>query len=124
MVDNNPENIHRLFVEAFNVGDLESLVALYEPEARLLPQPGQVVSGHEAIRAVLQGFLAMAGTIRIDTQYVIHAGELALLRARWHLAGVGPDGNPVEMQGNSAEVVRRQTDGNWLYLIDHPFGAD
>jgi uncharacterized protein (TIGR02246 family) len=124
MAGHKPEDIHRRFAEAFNAGDLASLTALYEPEARLAPQPGQVVVGPEAIRDALQGFLALRGHIRLDTQYVIEAGELALLRAQWHLTGTGPDGTPVDMQGNSTEVVRRQGDGRWCYIIDHPFGAD
>ena len=41
MAGSKPENAHRLFAEAFNAGDLESLVALYAPDARLVPQPGR-----------------------------------------------------------------------------------
>jgi ketosteroid isomerase-like protein len=29
----------------------------------------------------------------------------------------------VDVQGASAEVIRRQPDGTWRYVIDHPFGA-
>jgi ketosteroid isomerase-like protein len=25
---------------------------------------------------------------------------------------------------SSVEIVRRQRDGTWRYVIDHPFGAD
>jgi hypothetical protein len=28
------------------------------------------------------------------------------------------------MSGQSIEVVRRQTDGRWLFVIDLPFGAN
>jgi len=38
-----PEQIHRLFEQAFNAADLEGLLALYEPDATLVPQPGVVV---------------------------------------------------------------------------------
>jgi hypothetical protein len=34
-------------------------MALFEPEATLIPQPGQVVTGTEAIREALSGFLAL-----------------------------------------------------------------
>jgi hypothetical protein len=27
------------------------------------------------------------------------------------------------MEGESAEVARRQPDGRWLYVVDHPMGA-
>ncbi len=33
------------------------------------------------------------------------------------------DGNPVELHGTTSELVRRQPDGTWKYVIDHPFGG-
>jgi ketosteroid isomerase-like protein len=80
--------------------------------------------GIQAIRAVLQGFLVRKGKIEIETQSVIQAGDIALLRSRWRLTGSGADGKPIETAHSSTEVVRRQPDGSWRYLIDHPFGAD
>ena len=124
MAINKLEDAHRLFAEAFNSGDVESITALYEPEATLVPQPGQVVKGVHAIREALQSFLALKWRINAETQYVIRAGDTALLRAKWSLIGTGPDGKSIEMKGNSTEVIRRQPNGNWLFIIDHPFGAD
>lgn len=124
MVIKKLEDAHLLFAEAFNSGDVDSIAALYEPEATLVPQPGQVVKGVHAIRQALQGFLALKGRINVETQYVIRAGDIALLRAKWSLVGTGPDGKLMDMKGNSTEVIRRQPDGNWLFVIDHPFGAD
>src|SRR5215831_907251 len=48
-----PEDIHSQFVTAFNSGNLDAIMALYEPEASLVPQPGQVVQGHAAVRQAL-----------------------------------------------------------------------
>ena len=58
-----PEDLHRLFAEALNAGDADAVMALYEPGASLVPQPGQVATGTEAIRAALDGFLALKGTV-------------------------------------------------------------
>jgi uncharacterized protein (TIGR02246 family) len=106
-----PGEIHQRFATALNAGDLESLVALYETDAKLIPQPGQVVTGKDAIRAALQGFLAMRPKIRIETQNALQAGDVALLRSKWNLTGKGPDGKSVEMSGNAIEVVRKQPNG-------------
>jgi ketosteroid isomerase-like protein len=38
------------------------------------------------------------------------------------LDGTGPDGKPVKIEGQSAEVARRQPDGTWLFVIDNPHG--
>jgi ketosteroid isomerase-like protein len=37
---------------------------------------------------------------------------------------MGEDGNPVELAMRSSEVVRRQADGSWRYVIDNPFTPD
>jgi ketosteroid isomerase-like protein len=31
-----------------------------------------------------------------------------------------PDGASISMGGTTAEVLRRQPDGRWLYVIDNP----
>ncbi len=41
-----------------NAGDLEGLVALYEPGGVLASATGQPAAGHDAIRAALRQFLA------------------------------------------------------------------
>jgi uncharacterized protein (TIGR02246 family) len=124
MAEESLEEAHRRFESALNAGDLDTLVALYEPGAQLIPGPGQLASGHAAIRAALEGFLGLRGKIEVTTRYAIRAGDLALLSAAWRLRGTGPDGKPLEVQGKTAEIVRRLADGRWLYVVDHPNGAD
>jgi uncharacterized protein (TIGR02246 family) len=119
-----PEEMHALFNRRFNEGDLEGLVALYESNAKLVPQPGQEVQGHEAIRTALQGFLALKPRMDLKTRYVLEVGNTAVLSGQWKLTGRGPDGLAVEMSGKSVEVLHRQPDGTWLYALDLPFGAD
>ncbi|MGZ5269020.1 MAG: YybH family protein [Ramlibacter sp.] len=119
-----PRDVQSQWAQAFNAADLEGLMALYASDACLVPQPGQPVQGHEAIRAALQNFLALGARITIDAEYVLESGDTALLRGRWQLTGKAPDGQPLDMRGTSSEVVRRQPDGGWVYLIDHPYGAD
>jgi ketosteroid isomerase-like protein len=50
------------------------------------------------------------------------AGDLALTTSKWVLEGIGADGKPARMEGQSAEVARRQPDGTWLFVIDNPYG--
>src|SRR5690349_5154465 len=111
MAARRPEEIDQSFAQAFSAGDLEALVALYEPDAVLVPQPGQVVTGREAIREALQGFLTLCGEFRIEVKGVVETGDLALVRSNWSLSGAGPGGCLVDLSGRGAEVVRRQPDG-------------
>ena len=117
------EQLHTLFVECFNAADIEALVSLYEPNATLVPFPGEPVSGHAAIREALAGFLGLKGRMELKIDKVFRAADVALIFSSWSLKGTGPDGKPVELTGQTSDVVRRQTDGTWRFVIDNPQGA-
>jgi ketosteroid isomerase-like protein len=108
--------MHAKFEALFNAGDLEGLVALYEPDAILNPSPDRTARGTAAIRATMQEFLALGGKIRIITTAVFEGSGIALTHGDWALTG----GN-VELAGKTAEVLRQQPDGQWLYVIDNPW---
>ena len=38
--------------------------------------------------------------------------------------GTGPNGTPVMLTGRYADVLRRQDDGSWRFVIDNPWGTD
>ena len=85
-----PEDFHRSYAEAFNSGDVQSVVNLYEPNAVFVPQPDQVVSGHAAIAELPKQFQAL-GHMLGAMRYFISAGEVALASATWQISGGGPD---------------------------------
>lgn len=118
---NDPQKMHTVFAEAFNAGKIEDLVSLYEPEAILVPQPGQQVVGHSGIREALMVFLNLNGRMQIETLSCHQAGDMALLQASWRLVATGSDNQPIEFFSRTAEVVRKQSDGSWLYVIDNAF---
>jgi uncharacterized protein (TIGR02246 family) len=120
----NPEELDRLFSEALNAGNLDALVALYEPQATLMPEPGHVVTGTQAIREALSAFVALKPTLTLEVKTLAQTGDIALTSAKWALAGTGPDGNHTTMNGYSVEVSRRQPDGSWLFVIDTPWGLE
>ncbi len=123
MTARTPADVDRLFAEAISRGDLDAALTYYEDEASLVPQPGQIVRGTAALHEAVSGLVALKGTLEITVEEVVEAGEIALLRSRWTLRGTGQDGQPVELAGAGAEVVRRQPDGSWRFVIDHPFAA-
>ena len=53
-----PKDLSRFFVERANDGDLEGLMALYEPRALLAGPKGRVFLGADAIRGFYDQFLA------------------------------------------------------------------
>jgi uncharacterized protein (TIGR02246 family) len=122
MTARDPQALDHLFAQALNAGDLDGLVALYEPQATPTPEPGKTVTGHAAIRAALAHFVAGKPHIEIAPRVIAQAGDLALVSARWKLAMTAPDGQPSELSGQTVEVMRRQSGGHWLFVIDEPFG--
>lgn len=123
MFTNKPEEAVQAFFDAFNRGDIDTVVALYEPKATLVAQPGQIAEGHAAIREALNGFLAMKPTLIPEKKTLVAADDIALSVVRWTLNGTGPDGAPARMDGVTSDVLRRQADGKWLFVIDNPWGA-
>ncbi|TMH57768.1 MAG: SgcJ/EcaC family oxidoreductase [Betaproteobacteria bacterium] len=124
MPAHTPEEIDSLFAQALNAGNVDALVALYEPQASLMPSPGTLVAGTAAIREALAAFVAGKPAMQIAPRLVSQSGDLAVVTAKWQLAMTGQDGKPAQMQGQSVEVVRRQSDGRWLFVIDLPFGVE
>ncbi|MCW5977489.1 MAG: DUF4440 domain-containing protein [Bryobacteraceae bacterium] len=124
MAFTSPAQAHAEFTAAFNAGDLDALCDMYEPDAAFVPElDAEAVRGMDAIRQGLAAFLALKGTIKIDTVFAHQCGDIALSRSRWTLSATGPDGSPMLLSGSSTEVLRRGSDGAWRHIIDHPFGA-
>jgi uncharacterized protein (TIGR02246 family) len=121
-----PEECDLLLAEAQQRGDLEAAVALYEPNASFVLDSGEVVTGRAAIREVLKEWFALDDSHFTTKIKAIQSGDgnLALLRGTWSATTKGPDGKPVTVSGNNVEVVRRQPDGTWLFVIDNPHWAD
>jgi ketosteroid isomerase-like protein len=119
-----PADTHRLWSEYFKAADLDELMTLYEPDAVLVPEPGQAISGHKSIRDALQGFLSLNGRFDLQVGKVLEAGDIAVLYSRWTLEGTGADGREVSLTGLTNDVVRLQDDGTWLLVVDNPFGSE
>jgi uncharacterized protein (TIGR02246 family) len=118
------ETIERL-TRAFNEGDVDTALALYEPDAVFQAEPGtRAISGGAAIREALEGFAALKPSMTSEIAKVHEAGDVALMVIRWQLRGTSPDGQLVEMGGTSADVLRRREDGNWGIAVDDPWGGE
>jgi uncharacterized protein (TIGR02246 family) len=115
-----PEDLSRFFLERANAGDVEGVVALYEPDAVLVGPGGQVISGTQALRQAYTQLFAGKPAFAGETQAAIHNGDLALTSTRFTTSSVGPDGKPMTMKSATAEIARRQPDGTWLWVIDQP----
>ncbi len=119
-----PEQVLESIVTGINTGDLESLMPLYESNAAFATQPGSLAPGAAGIGEALNGFISMNGTLDLEVTRVLEVDDLALVVGEWSFDGTGPDGEPVRLTAKNADVLRRQADGSWRFVIDNPWGTD
>ena len=55
---------------------------------------------------------------------VLQANDLTLLITEWSINGTRPDGESINLTGRGTVILRRQSDGNWLMVIENPWGTD
>jgi ketosteroid isomerase-like protein len=112
----SPDDLARLWRERANEGDIDGILALYEPGAVTTFLTGASQLGHEEIRAALEKVLANrkpGASTSGEMRPTLIASDLALTSARIGDTRV------------TAEVARRQPDGSWLWVLDKPdFLAD
>lgn len=128
MTTSDPENLHRLFAERANAGDIDGLLALYEDGAAFVGPDGVHATGIAAIRERLESLLALSPHITPISSETVLAGETALISTRWRMTFGNSheqtaDTGGAGFEGTSTEVARHQADGGWRYLIDNPSGA-
>jgi len=103
----DPQDLERLLVARQRAGDVDGMIALFEPEAVLDCGDGRLLQGREAMRKFYAGLAAAGRKFELGEQRpAMINGDLALTSTRL------PDGSV------TAEVARRQGDGTWLWVID------
>jgi uncharacterized protein (TIGR02246 family) len=119
-----PEQVLASIVTGINSGDLDSLMPLYETDAAFVPEPGNLAHGPSGIGECLNGFISMNGTLDLEVTRVLQVDDLALVIGVWSFDGTAPDGEPVRLESQNADVLRRQADGTWRFVIDNPWGTN
>jgi uncharacterized protein (TIGR02246 family) len=118
MSAHEPGEASALFERYFAEGDLDGLMSLYEDDA-VFPTPRATATGKDEIRQTLKAYLDSGAKLEFGASLVFGADDLALMHTPWTMTL--PDGSSSE--GATAEVVRRQADGSWKYVIDNPDGT-
>lgn len=107
-----------MLVSLLEKGDVEGAALLYEEDALFIELDG-VSRGRSEIIAAHQRFIDSGLRLRLVDSVTYVMDDLALVQWSWIVELGGGD----TMEGVSAEVLRRQADGSWLFVIDNSDGS-
>jgi ketosteroid isomerase-like protein len=113
MTPHDALDVPAAFVAAFNSRDDAALSRVYTADAVLVPVPGQAVTG-TALSAANRHLMSLGSSIRATVRRAYVAGDVGLLVVDWSVG---------EIAGRATDVVTRQGDGTWRYVIDNPHGT-
>lgn len=116
-----PQKMNQYFADAYNSGEVENLIRLFEENAKSVTVEGNVLSSVRQIKSDHQKLLQLGGRMTSTNIFCVEFENIALLRADWIIKTFDSKGQEIEIIGSSSEIVRKQSNGTWLYVIDHPF---
>lgn len=112
---NSPSEMSETFGRLFNARDRDGLLDLYVEDGVLTIDGDASARGKQAIGEMLAPMLD--GPLKVETRCATchENGDTAIVRTDWVLT---EPGGAVAMTGSSAEVLRREADGQWRFVID------
>lgn len=106
----------------FHKKDINGVLASYEPNALIIFEPENPVSGMDAIKQGFMDFFAINPKFEYSGHEIFINGTFAMHFAPWTMTGKAPDGTKIMQSGLSVALLRKQQDGKWLMVFDNPFG--
>ncbi len=101
----------------WNAGDVENVVAVYDPDAVYLPPHHEAVHGRDAIREYLRGPCSHGQTgLAFDVTYIKQSGAVAWDVGTYRM-NVRQGGTTTEDHGKYLTVWKR-VGANWLITAD------
>jgi len=122
MLPHKPEDWPGLFKRHLNAGDLEMVVAWYEPDARFVSPSGETIVGCDRIRQVLAGMIGTNTRLQSRVVAAVTVDDIALQCTDFQGAKVDTSGKTVEIRHKAIEVLRRQSDRTWKLIVGDPDG--
>jgi ketosteroid isomerase-like protein len=111
------------YTAAFAQGSSDLIDRFYEPDGVVVPQPGSPLTGEAARRTAYDHLLGFGVPLQARTRHLYVVGDVALAVVDWSMRGTARQGDPLDLHGVAADVLRRGRDGRWRFVIDNPFGT-
>jgi len=122
ILPHKPEDWPRVFEQHLDAGDLDAVMALYDPEARFVTRSGETLVGREAIRKVLGSMIKAKTQLHSRVVRAVTVGDVAQLYTDFEGTTVDSSGKTTPLHHKAIEVLRRQTDAGWKLIMGDPNG--
>lgn len=119
MTARTPQETVLALDEAFNRGDLESVLSFYD-DAAVMVMPGRLARGKAELRQAFQEIMASHATVKQQRTFALEADGVALFISRWTLTRATAAATPTHFVATA--VFRKQPNGDWRCLIDNSAG--
>lgn len=122
--ENRVMNVIQNMTAAFHSGDIEGVMKSYDKNATVMFEPAKPISDPAVLREMFKGAFSLNPKFTYSGHEVFISGDVAVHFAPWKMKGSTPDGTAIEQSGLSVAVLRRQSNGEWLMVIDNPHGQN
>ena len=118
----NPADVYPKLSKAFNAGDIDAIVACYEPEACFVSKSGRAYRGAVELRDLYRAMLSNRPQAKLDVRKIIPSGgDLALVIVEWT---EWTSSETKRWGATATDIVRKQSDGTWKLALDIPYGIE
>jgi uncharacterized protein (TIGR02246 family) len=102
----------------FNAADVDGLVDLYVTDVTFINPQGKVINGKAGVRAdFVEAFKLKPQLVLHDRKHIVYR-DIALTTNRSTMTLPNPDGTKQTLQGGGIEVLQKQADGGWRFIVD------
>ena len=120
----NIEGSARYFQNCVRNGDVEGALDCFDDEAIYVTGIGTFVTGKENIRKALEQVCGLKPDLQAQRSTGFTVDNITAWVDEWTMKATLPDGTKLEMRGTSSDILKKQPNGNWAYLVDNPYGAE
>ncbi|MBS7255844.1 YybH family protein [Flavobacterium branchiicola] len=118
-----PKSAVNYFRNCIANGDLQGVLGCFDKNATYINREGQEIKGLENIEKEMQHLCNWKPEITGSNYRETIVDDLAIWVDKWSMKAKTPDGNPIEMNGATSCMMKKNDKGIWLWLVDNPFAA-
>ncbi|TDN69507.1 alpha/beta fold hydrolase [Paraburkholderia sp. BL10I2N1] len=120
---NTPEQVPAAFDAAFNAGDLDAVIGLFNDSTTMRMGDGEsIANGLPELRRQFSELLKAGPRIHNHVRLSLVSDDIALVLLDWTLSMTLPDGQHASKRGTATQVMARGGDGVWKLRISNPPG--